>query len=92
MAMWLDKAWKRFYANGGVSRVKAAFQRCGTLNAMDGSEDNIICGRRTRLFTGGGQCAHGHRFYVTFAYSFKLAGIMERALHALHFTRFYKNS
>ena len=48
MVMWLDKAWKRFYADGGVRRVKAAFQRCCMLNAMDGSDDNII---RVEVFT-----------------------------------------
>ena len=42
MVMWLDKAWKGFYANGGARRAKAAFQRCGMLNAMDGSEDHMI--------------------------------------------------
>ncbi len=42
MVKWLDKAWKDFYANGGAKQVKAAFQRCGMLNAMDGSEDKLI--------------------------------------------------
>ena len=39
---WLDKAWKDFYAAGGAAQVKAAFQRCGMLNSMDGSEDALI--------------------------------------------------
>ena len=42
MVSWLDLAWKEFYANGGIARVKKAFQRCGMLNAMDGSEDHLI--------------------------------------------------
>ena len=42
MVQWLDQAWKDFYANGGAKLVKGAFQRCGMLNATDGSEDKLI--------------------------------------------------
>ncbi len=42
MVGWLDSAWKDFYAKDGTARVKKAFQRCGMLNALDGSEDHLI--------------------------------------------------
>ncbi len=42
MVRWLDRAWNDFYAKGGKERVKKAFQRCGMLNAVDGSDDHLI--------------------------------------------------
>ena len=41
-ACWLSESVKDFYAEGGQEKVTAAFQRCGMLNAIDGSEDHLI--------------------------------------------------
>ena len=39
---WLDSSIKEFYNEGGQEQVTKAFQRCGMLNAIDGSEDDLI--------------------------------------------------
>ena len=41
-ANWLSEAWKEFLEEGGDDQIKKAFQRCGMLNAQDGSEDHLI--------------------------------------------------
>ena len=41
-ARWLSESWKEFFAEGGQNLVKKAFQRCGMLNAVDGSENNLV--------------------------------------------------
>ncbi len=42
LVQWLSEAWEEFFAEGGEKRVLLAFQRCGMLNAVDGSEDHLI--------------------------------------------------
>ena len=42
MCAWLQQAWEEFYEAGGSSLVEKAFQRCGMLNACDGSDDHLI--------------------------------------------------
>ena len=41
-AKWLKEAWDEFFAEGGQEQVTKAFNRCGMLNAVDGSEDHEI--------------------------------------------------
>ncbi|MCJ8270315.1 MAG: hypothetical protein MJK04_13045, partial [Psychrosphaera sp.] len=35
-------AWKSYLEEGGFQKIKKAFQRCGQLNAVDGSENHLI--------------------------------------------------
>ncbi len=49
MVGWLDSAWKDFYAKDGTARVKKAFQRCGMLNALDGSETTSSQSKAARI-------------------------------------------
>ena len=39
---WLSESWKEFFAEGGQKQVERAFQRCGMLNSIDGSENGLI--------------------------------------------------
>ena len=41
-ARWLSEAWNEFIEEGGQKQITRAFQACGMLNAMDGSEDVLI--------------------------------------------------
>ena len=42
LVQWTQETWAVFHADGGQKQVLDTFQRCGLLNACDGSEDKLI--------------------------------------------------